>query len=270
MRLLPDFKKNKTIDMTVLDMVVEVFDFLCTDLGFEIKETFAHFNNLKRDVVIYQNWKTNIQINISTDYKDETSNRFRIEVLKMYYGTSVCYSDYDNCFDYLIFLKLDNSQEESYYWGYDCNQIELFQRAADLISKHKTFFTTEEWRDKCLFDQLKIYSTKFNYNFEPSWKFSLQPYKQLFIDGIKELCKEYNFIMVYNSFEVPSYTKEDWYDRLEFKKLKDIISIRQHDVRDGQGERYSLYKNNKWLISFDIISTESTKRALLAIEHIIE
>lgn len=270
MRLLPFLKMSKTIDRSVIIQIVEVFDFLCKDFGFEIKETFENINDLKRDVAIYQNWKTNIQINIAAEYKNTSSSRLSIQVLKLYLGTDVCYSDFDNCFDYKIFLKLDNSHEESYLWGYDCSQLELFQRAADVIIKHKIFFTTEEWRDECLFDQLKIYASKFNYSFEPYWKVSLQPYKQLFIDGLIKLFKEYNFIMVYNSFDVPSYTKEDWYDRLEFKKNEDRISLFQQDVRDGLGETFSLYNNNKFLSSFDIISTKSAKKAILAIEHIIE
>lgn len=253
-----------------MDMIVDVFKFLCTDFGFVISETYSPFKKSKKDVVIYRNGKTNIQINISAKNNSTISNSLNIEVFKMYYGTSVCYSDFDNCFKYLIFLKLDNIQQESVFWGFDCNQSELFHRAANLLRKHKSFFTTEEWRDEDLFDQLKLYALKNNYKFEPFWKYSLPPYKQLFFDKMKAVFKSHNYDMSYNSFELPSFARDDNYERLEFTKLKENYLIRQHDFRDSQEDTYSIYLNNKWLITFDIISLKSAEKAIIEIEKKIK
>jgi len=257
------------IDTTVRDRILDSFDFLCNDWGFVIIDSFSPYCDSKKDVVIYQNKETNIQIDISANRDIDNSNRLNIEIVKIRFGSPASYSDYDNCFDYLLLLELDNVQESSYFWGFGCSQIDLFQRAAKLLTKHKDLFTTIEWSEVELFEQLRLYSIKYNYDYKSYWKRDLKPYYKLFRDLIIEMFTKYGYKLSYDSIVLPVFARDSNNDRFEFSKSKNLISICQHDFRDAQ-ERYSVYKNNKQIISFDVISDNSARKAANEIEKIIK
>ena len=261
-------RERKENDPSVRDRIIEVFEFLCSDFKYLISNSYSPYLDSDYDVVIFINTNTNIQVEISANSNPDKSNRLNIEIVKIQYGYPINYSDFDNYFHYWMLLKLDNSQNESDYWGFNCNQSELLYKGANLIKKHKEFFTTPEWKEIDLFEQLRSYAIKNNYDFKSVWKNEIPHYYQLFRELVKTLLVKNGYALSIDSLSIPAYEKKSANDILEFTKGKDLISIQQYDFRDGK-ESFSLFRKKKYITSLDVISENAARKAVTEIERII-
>jgi len=263
MNILSLFKKNKIVDTSVRDRIIETFDFLCQEWGFIIVESFSPYENSTNDVVIYQSHETNMQIDISANRDTQKNNRLRIEIVKLRYGIAD-YSDIDNYFSHYTLLKLDNSEQDSDYYGWDLSQIDLLKKGANLL----TIFTSTEWKDVDLDEQLREYVNKNNFEYNPLWKPFIQPYYKTFRFSLNDLMTKNGYVLIYDSKALPSYAKNSISDKIEYLKSKQILSIKQHDYRDGS-DNYSVYLGKKYKLTFKLIGEKSANNAINAIEKII-
>jgi len=268
MSILSIFKRNKMIDTTVRDRILDNFDFLCKDWGFAIIDSFSPYCDSKKDVVIYQNKETNLQIDISANRDTNKGNRLNIEIVKLLYGIAD-YSDIDNCFSHYTFLKLDNSEQSTDYFGWNISQVDLFNKGANLLVKHKDFFTLIDWKNLDLYEQLREYANKNGYDYNANWKPFVFPYYKAFRFALNDLMTKNGYVLSYDSKALPSYANISINDKIEYTKLKQILIIKQHDFRDDSDD-YSVYLGKKYKLTFKLIGDKSANKAINEIEKIIK
>lgn len=268
MSILSIFKKNKINDTTVRDRILDCFDFLCKDWGYTIIDSFSPYRDKNKDVVIYQNKDTNIQIDISANRDTGVENRLNMEFTKLLYGI-VDYSDIDNSFSHYTLLNLDNSEQSSDYFGWNISQVDLLNKGAKLLIKHKDFFTSLDWISLDLHEQLRDYAIKKGFDYNTNWKPFVFPYYKTFRFWLNDLLTKNGYTLSYDSKALPSYPKDNINDKLEYIMSKQILSIRQHDYRDDS-DTYSVYLNGKFKFTFKLIGDKTADKAIKEIEKIIK
>lgn len=268
MNILSIFLKNKLIDTTVRDRIINNFNFLNENWGFVIIESYSPYNNSSKDVVIYQNKENNLQIDISANRDTEKQNHLNIEVTKLLYGYAD-YSDIDNYFSFTTLLKLDNEEQNTEYFGWHISQDELLRKAANLLIKHKDFFTSNSWKSLDLYEQLNEYAKKNNLYYNSNWKPFVFPHYKSFRFLLNELMTKKGYTLSCDSRALPSYANDSRNDKFEYSKSKRIISIVQHDIRDDS-DSYTVYLGNKPKITFRLIGDKTANLAIKEIEKILK
>ncbi len=268
MGLFGIFKDKGVVDAKPINDIKKRFEFLISDFNFLLVSVDSPFidsggSKSDRHVCYYRNERSRLQLEIvgSGDW-------FNCYLRRFSYGTPSPYNDFANSINLEILAKIEKDYNYKKYVTIFVGWDTVLLNTADLIKRHSSFFTSEQTSEIDLFDQLKEYSYKNNFEFNILW----QRIENTFFTNLK---KHIAPILVSNKYQLhresstlPPYDRTAMVNFIEYKNCKSIIRVSQVDWRDAPFI-YCLSKNKKLIFELDLSKQHDTIYGIeLMVEHL--
>lgn len=258
MGLLDIFRMNSKGNS--LYEIQSAFTFLLTDFGFSLIGTEESDKYIGKYLVTYRNDQSKLQLEICAD-----DNYFHCEFRRLLNGHPAKYSDKENSigFEALAVLENNNNYDhiEEYYAGGKNGLSKVLKNTIKLFQRNKIFFTTDNWIDTKLIEQIKDEEFQTKWGFRPSDNKDKPTY-------FGELKKEATIFLTNNGFklisdsdEFPPFDRNGMVKNIVFKDANKKINFTQQDWRD-EYYLYHIELNDKVIFVMNIKEHQDINKAV--------
>jgi len=252
----------------MFDQIKNTFQFLTTDLGFElISEEFDDHKYIGAYVVIYRNDEAKLQLEFSAD-----QHWFDCEIRRLIDGIPVPYSDKKQVINFngLAILESNNNYNPSDYVVTGNSLAVVLQNVSQLLKRNKLILTTAQWLDADRLKKLQIDAMIEKFGLPPTIPTQrLDYFKEVKIQAAHFL-RQKGFELIFDNSEQPPYAHNSLTERVIFNRNNVNIEIGAEDWRDGM-HIYHIWVNRVDKLEIDFYKMQNTLANIeLTIQKLVE